>query len=110
MRRSHGEIVNIMSRAGQHLMGWVVDKFGWEAKVAADSQTLRELQFLKQFLKEFNGQPIWGAGVESQVVQAAEAEKLVQAVGKEFELVHQGRPAYTLRVDGSMQVVCRCVM
>jgi hypothetical protein len=33
-------------------MGWVVDKFGWEAKVAADSQTLRELQFLKQFLKD----------------------------------------------------------
>jgi hypothetical protein len=38
-------------------------------------------------------------------VQTSEAEKLVQAVEKKFELVHQGRPAYTLRIDGSMQVV-----
>jgi hypothetical protein len=40
-----------------------------------------------------------------QVVQTAEAGKLVQAVEKKFKLVHQGRPAYTLRIDGSMQVV-----
>jgi hypothetical protein len=38
-------------------------------------------------------------------VQTAEAGKLVQAVEKKFKLVHQGRPAYTLRIDGSMQVV-----
>jgi hypothetical protein len=43
MRRSHGDIVNVMSRAGQHLMGKAVATQGWEAKVVVDGQCLREL-------------------------------------------------------------------
>jgi hypothetical protein len=65
-----------------------------------DVQTLRELLYLKTYLKEFNGQPI--AGVSTRVVGVAVTEKGSKS---EQEGSKGNESAFILKVDRSVQLV-----
>jgi hypothetical protein len=107
MHRSHGGIVNVMSRAGQHMLGRAVEEEGWGAEVQCTADCLRELLFLRQHLASYNGQLIGDWSVRSRVVgrQEAEAEvaKVVSSRGQEQEL--KGEAAYGLGIDGRIKLV-----
>jgi Reverse transcriptase (RNA-dependent DNA polymerase) len=45
MQRSHGKIVQIMSRACQHALGVAVSAGGWEAQVQPQQDCMREMTF-----------------------------------------------------------------
>jgi hypothetical protein len=98
------EQVNVMSRAGQHLMGKAVATQGWEAKVVMDGQCMRELVFLRNYLKEFNGQAIRGAGVEGRTVKTEETGRRAQQEVEGGEQVHRGEAAYILKLDGRIEM------
>ena len=56
MRRSHGDIVRVMSRSCQHDLGKVVVQHGWHASLVLSAGSVEELKFLKQHLEHYNGQ------------------------------------------------------
>jgi hypothetical protein len=107
MHRSHGGIVNVMSRAGQHMLGRAVEQEGWGAEVQCTADCLRELLFLRQHLASYNGQLIGDWSVRSRVVERQEAEaevaKVVSSRGQEQEL--KGEAAYVLGIDGRIKLV-----
>ena len=55
LRKSHGNICNIMSRRCQHILGKYVNEFGWNTKVKLDDHALQELSFFRNNLFQFNG-------------------------------------------------------
>ena len=55
LRKSHGNICNIMSRRCQHILGKYVNEFGWNTKVKLDEHALQELNFFRDNLFQYNG-------------------------------------------------------
>jgi hypothetical protein len=41
MRRSHGNVVNVMTRASQHMLEQAVEEAGWETKVVGTGECMR---------------------------------------------------------------------
>jgi hypothetical protein len=82
MRRSHGNIVGVMSRSSQHQLGCTVMDQGWESSLQLGVDARGELLFLLQHLQEYNGQHITSAAARSHVVSLVQRDR-------ELELVQQ---------------------
>ena len=59
LRRSHGSVVAIMSRSLQHEVGLYTSLNGWEGEVQLSANAQRELSFLLDILRQYNGQYIF---------------------------------------------------
>jgi hypothetical protein len=59
MIRSHGSILQVLSRSAQHELGAVVHLKGWDSKVLLSPNAIHELSLLKSALVTFNGQNIF---------------------------------------------------
>ena len=57
IRRSHGNVVRILSRSLQHQLGGHVQEAGWTGVLllSAEAVPVQELQLLLEVLPEFNG-------------------------------------------------------
>ena len=59
LKRSHGNIVNVMTRASQHVLGKAVFHYGWDSSCVLTSDAIFELLYLRNNLFQFNGHPIF---------------------------------------------------
>ena len=55
MRRSHGPIVQSMTRHNQHLLGIAVFPDNWDTTYQLDTHAVIELEYLYNNLVRFNG-------------------------------------------------------
>ncbi len=77
LRRSHGPVTIVMSRAAQHMLGVTVVAQGWDADLYLNCHVCEELRFLWSELYHFNGQHIFSMSSFSHVYElAAVAEKI----------------------------------
>ena len=112
MRRSHGDIVGVMSRCCQHQLGCIVMELGWHSKLWLCGDARYELLYLWKHLAAFNGQHIMTAAAKSMVVSLQQQEKeLIQVLeGVEpmenlYTVSLTDGQAVMLRMDGSFQQV-----
>gem|GEM_PF-3893740 len=68
LRRSHGSIVQVLSRSMQHDLGAHTLWEGWDGVLWLSAAAVQELRFLLEVLDESNGQYIFSAATLSQVV------------------------------------------
>jgi hypothetical protein len=80
MRRSHGGIVAVMSRSGQHQLGCTVMDRGWEASLLLCSDAVEELKFLLDHLADYNGQHIQTTEAKSMVMTLKRMEEEMKRV------------------------------
>jgi hypothetical protein len=59
MIRSHGSVLQVLSRSAQHELGAVVHSKGWDSQVLLSPNAIHELSLLKSALVTFNGQNIF---------------------------------------------------
>jgi hypothetical protein len=58
MRRSHGQVLGVLSRTCQHLLGVKVNSDGWHSEVQLTYEAVRELNMLEDRIESLNGQHI----------------------------------------------------
>ena len=80
MKRSHGDILSVMSRSCQHELGVHVLKHGWNTSLRITPKIVTELSFVLDTLDSGNGQPIFTAAAMAHTVELIEAEKYIAAV------------------------------
>ncbi len=78
--RSHGNIVSVMTRHIQHVVGKEVFKAGWESQVKLDEHCKRELEFLQEHLSKFNGKLIPVTKEGAKTVGYQEISSFIQEV------------------------------
>ncbi len=67
MRRSHGQLVGVLTRTCQHLLGVAVNSHGWKCKLYLSYEAVRELVLLAKKLRGLNGQHIQSCEARSKV-------------------------------------------
>ena len=67
MRRSHGQVLCVLSRTCQHLLGVKVNSDGWHSEVQLTYEAVRELKMLEDRLESLNGQHIFTAEAKSKI-------------------------------------------
>jgi hypothetical protein len=75
MRRSHGQLVEVLTRTCQHLLGVAVNSYGWKCRLYLSYEAVRELVLLAKKLQGLNGQHIQSCEARSKVFSLAENEK-----------------------------------
>ena len=80
MRRSHGNMMQIMTRAAQHDLGMAVHSTGWNSNVVLSHAARQELAFVRGELYSVNGQYIISVSAAMHVVELAETEKIVRQI------------------------------
>ena len=87
MRRSHGSMMGVMSRSCNHVMGETVLKQGWHSSLLLSWESVRELQFLLENVRQLNGQHIVTQEARSKVIELKEADRLVEKIKLSDDLV-----------------------
>ena len=87
LKRSHGSIVSILSRASQHKLGKEVLEKGWETSIELNEDCFNELIFLKQQLFVTNGQLIRNSLSAGKIFELEEVKKTVEIISKTSEKV-----------------------
>jgi hypothetical protein len=106
MQRSHGKIVQVMSRACQQVLGVAVSAGGWEVQVQPQQDCMREMTFWLRYLKQHEGQQIQKPGKQVQVRKLAEnqEEKLsVQQTEKVLEQYSKEEKVYVFTQEGRIE-------
>ena len=111
MKRSHGDIVGVMSRSCQHAVGKAVVERGWSTRVRATGDCLSELLFLQVHLSKFHGQHLQESG-PGKVFELDRTERELQLardqkVGPGFweKLAGVEEKSYVLKTDGLVKQV-----
>ena len=112
MQRSHGDILFVMSRSSQHLLGSHVIQHGWNSNVYITPAIVTEFSFVLNVLDSANGQPIYTAVSVSHTVDLMETAERILAVQhseKNFENLFVSDAsqthAFVYRADGSFEYV-----
>ena len=87
LKRSHGSIVSILSRASQHKLGKEVLERGWETLIELNKDCFNELIFLKQQLFVTNGQFIRNSLSAGKIIELEEVKKIVEIISNTSEKV-----------------------
>jgi hypothetical protein len=88
------------------MLGSAVMESGWDTVVVGMPDCLRELLFLKTYLRDYNGQPIRGAGSRTEVVDRVVTREEKERVGaREKKQLERSKWAYMFKLDGSVQLV-----
>ena len=72
IRRSHGNVVRILSRSLQHQLGGHVQEAGWTGVLSLSAAAVQELRLLLEVLPEFNGHFIPTQAAASSVLDLRE--------------------------------------
>ena len=70
MQKSHGSIINVMSRKMQHILGKSVHLRGWESDCILDDHAIQELSFLAEHLVSLNGNSIFSTRTSVKVLNS----------------------------------------
>jgi hypothetical protein len=80
LRRSHGSVVQIMSRSTQHELGIHTLWQGWDGSLWLSAAAVSELSFLQEILQECNGQYIFSVATLAHVIDLTEMRERVSQV------------------------------
>ena len=80
MLRSHGDILRIMSRSSQHVLGVQTLQFGWNVSFPVSVHIFTELSFIRDSLESSNGQPIFTAAVHFHTIESKQIAELVAKI------------------------------
>jgi hypothetical protein len=112
MRRSHGQLVGVLTRTCQHLLGVAVNSYGWKCKLYLSYEAVRELVLLAKKLRGLNGQHIQSCEARSKVFSLAENEKKIELIRSTEQNLHNlyvsdasDSHAYIYKADGQFQYV-----
>jgi len=109
--RSHGPIVQVLSRAAQHQLGQAVFHRGWETTILLHSGCIAEFRLLFDALTQFNGQfiPHAGGGAAVELEKIRQFCDLVRYSTVElpnlFVSDASDTAAFVYRADGTFQCV-----
>ena len=78
--RSHGNIMQIMSRSAQHALSKQVFRHGWFSFMLLDTAVVREFQFVITILDVYNGQYIYSAITATHVFELADVQNRIDIV------------------------------
>ena len=112
LRRSHGNIVCVMSRSVQHELGVHTLDNGWDTSLFLSDHSVKELCFLMDIVFECNGQFIFSAASVSYNMELSEIiEKVQQVMATEenmpdlFVSDASDSHAFVYRADGAFDFV-----
>ena len=80
MLRSYGDILRIMSRASQHVLGVQTLQFGWSVCFPVTVHIFTELSFIRDILDSHNGQPIFTAVTHAHTIELQQIADLVSKI------------------------------
>ena len=80
MLRSYGDILRIMSRASQHVLGVQTLQFGWSVCFPVTVHIFTELSFIRDILDSHNGQPIFTAAAHVHTIELQQIADLVSKI------------------------------
>ena len=80
MLRSYGDILRIMSRASQHVLGVQTLQFGWSVCFPVTVHIFTELLFIRDILDSHNGQPIFTAATHAHTIELQQIADLVSKI------------------------------
>ena len=75
---SHGEILKIVSRESQHLLGTAVVAAGWNAHMVISPRMVEELKMCKVYLESHNGRPIRYESRQTTILKPAHKTYLLE--------------------------------
>ena len=112
MQRSHGDILFVMSRSSQHVLGAHVLQYGWDTLVPITPAIVSEMSHVISVLDSANGHPIYTAVSISRTLDVLETQKFILAVqnsGHNFENLYVSDSsqshAFVYSADGSFNYV-----
>jgi len=111
MIRSHGAIVQVLSRATQHDLGASVFHNGWEQPVVFSLQCAAELNLMRSYLPLFNGQFLThkeegGALERRQILNYCDAVKYSDGpLQNLFVSDASDSEAFVYKADGSFEII-----
>ena len=112
MVRSHGNILHVMSRTSQHVLGTHVLVHGWNSFLQISPQIIIELSYISGHLEQGNGQPIFTAAAYSHTVELKDIAKIAENVRHNncdianlFVSDASATHAFVYRADGSFEYV-----
>jgi hypothetical protein len=112
MRRSHGQLVGVLTRTCQHLLGVAMNSHGWKCKLYLSYEAVRELVLLAKKLRGLNGQHIQSCEARSKVFSLAENEKKIELIRNTEQNLQNlfvsdasDSHAYIYKADGQFQYV-----
>ncbi len=80
MRRPHGQVLGVLSRTCQHLLGVKVNSDGWHLEVQLTYEAVRELKMLEDRIESLNGQHIFTAEAKAKIFELSETERLTELI------------------------------
>ena len=111
MVRSHGNILHVMSRTSQHVLGTHVLIHGWNSFLQISPQIIIELSYISGHLEQGNGQPIFTAAAYSHTVELKDIAKIAENVRHNncdianlFVSDASATHAFVYRADGSVRI------
>ena len=112
MLRSHGDILRIMSRSSQHVLGVQTLQFGWNVSFPVSVHIFTELSFIRDILESSNGQPIFTAAANVHTIDSKRiAEMVANIVHSECPIENlfvsdaSATHAFVYNADGSFRYV-----